>query len=166
MMMEKKEIIDYPNYEIYKDGRIWSKNKKDFMKPYLKINKKTGRKDYVIGLYNNSKPKSFLLARLLGIHFIPNPSNLPQIDHFDRNTLNNDLSNLRWVTPGQNMLNRGMHKNNKLKLRYIYKKREDTYIVEIHILNYERTFKSEESAILARNAFLEYNGHAFENIDE
>lgn len=136
------------------------------MQPYIQINKKTGRKDYRLGLSKNGKVKMFYLARLLGIHFIPNPLNLPQIDHIDRNPLNNDLSNLIWATSSDNNLNRKLRKTNKLRLRYIYLTKQNTYCVEIRILNYERNFKSEESAILARNAFLEYNGHAFENIDE
>ena len=35
--------------------------------------------------------------RLLAIQYIPNPDNLPEIDHIDRNRQNNSLDNLRWV---------------------------------------------------------------------
>jgi len=38
--------------------------------------------------------------------FIPNPDNLPMVDHEDRDKLNNNLSNLRWVTRSQNGRNR------------------------------------------------------------
>jgi hypothetical protein len=34
---------------------------------------------------------------LLALQYIPNPENLPEVDHFDKNRLNNDLANLRWV---------------------------------------------------------------------
>ena len=30
-----KEIIDYPNYLIYEDGRVQNKTTKMFLKPYL-----------------------------------------------------------------------------------------------------------------------------------
>lgn len=34
--------------------------------------------------------------------FLPNPDNLPEIDHIDGNALNNNLDNLRWVTRLEN----------------------------------------------------------------
>lgn len=46
--------------------------------------------------------KDWRLHRLLADHFIPNPKGLNCIDHIDGDKLNNDLSNLRWCTIGQN----------------------------------------------------------------
>ena len=39
-------------------------------------------------------------------HFLPNPDDLPEIDHIDRNPLNNALENLRWVSRSENCRNR------------------------------------------------------------
>jgi len=46
------------------------------------------------------------IHRLLAIQYIPNPDNLPEVDHIDRNKQNNDLSNLRWVSHSENARNR------------------------------------------------------------
>lgn len=46
--------------------------------------------------------KQYLLHRLVAEHNIPNPENLPQVNHKDRNKLNNHPSNLEWVTNQQN----------------------------------------------------------------
>ena len=48
------------------------------------------------------------IHRLVAETFIPNDKNLPQVDHIDRNRIHNDISNLRWVTPRENLLNRDM----------------------------------------------------------
>ena len=51
--------------------------------------------------------RSYQLHRILARHFIPNPDDLPQVDHIDRNPLNNSIENLRWVSSSENMRNRG-----------------------------------------------------------
>ena len=162
--MNYKEIEEYPNYIIFKTGKIWSKKSKIFLKPYLRTKKTDGRQDYIIHLYKDGKQKHFLLARLLGIAFIPNPHNKPEIDHIDRNPLNNDLSNLRWFTHEEQQRNKGLQKNNKLGLRYIYIKK-NSYKVQIPRLKYNKTYKTLEEAILQRNSFLDFMGEDYQNID-
>ena len=49
---------------------------------------KSGRKDC----------KSFYVHRLVAKHFVPNPDNLPEVNHIDGNTLNNTANNLEWCT--------------------------------------------------------------------
>ena len=163
--MDYKQIEDYPNYIIYEDGRVWTKYYNRFLTPYLKIDKSDGRKAYTIKLCKDGKENTFYLARLLGIAFIPNPLDKPQIDHIDRNSLNNDLSNLRWATLEEQQKNKGLYNNNKLGLRYIMKTKNNSYRVKIAILNYEKTFKTEEEAILQRNCFLDFMGEDYLNID-
>lgn len=56
---------------------------------------------YVI-LSKNGKIKSFSIHQLVAKHFIPNPQNKPQVNHLDENPLNNNYSNLAWVTSKEN----------------------------------------------------------------
>ena len=50
------------------------------------------------------KHKSVGVHRLIAITFIPNPDNLPVVNHKDLNTRNNCVSNLEWVTQRDNCL--------------------------------------------------------------
>lgn len=47
--------------------------------------------------------------RLVAQAFIPNPDNLPEVDHIDRNSVNNTVGNLRWSTFTDNQNNRQRH---------------------------------------------------------
>lgn len=47
--------------------------------------------------------KTMAVHRLVAMVWIPNPNNLPQINHKDLNKLNNDYRNLEWCTPKGNM---------------------------------------------------------------
>lgn len=55
-----------------------------------------------VTLYDNTARHKFLVHRLVAFAFIPNPDNLPQINHKDENRLNNCVSNLEWCTAEYN----------------------------------------------------------------
>ena len=77
--------------------------------------------------------KGMTIHRLVAIHYIPNPNNLPQVDHINRIKTNNDVSNLRWVSNSDNQQNVGIritntsgHKNISYCIsrnRWVYTKR-------------------------------------------
>jgi hypothetical protein len=103
-----KDINDFEGiYEISNKGRIKAAyrqgNRCRLLKPHL------GKNGYYDVLLRNKEiKKKITIHRLLGLHFIENddPINKYMIDHIDRNRTNNNLDNLRWVTPLENTLNR------------------------------------------------------------
>lgn len=56
-----------------------------------------------VSLYKDNKRKNKYLHRLLAEAFIPNPKNLPIINHMDENPSNNKLKNLEWCDHQHNL---------------------------------------------------------------
>lgn len=48
------------------------------------------------------RQKQIYSHRLIAETLIPNPNNLPEIDHIDYDKTNNNISNLRWVDRKEN----------------------------------------------------------------
>jgi hypothetical protein len=61
------------------------------------------KKGYLqVGLWKNGVQKRFTIHRLVAQAFLPNPNNLPQVNHKDEVKTNNHLENLEWCTPKYN----------------------------------------------------------------
>ena len=58
---------------------------------------------FIIDLYKNNKRKNMLLHRAVALSFIPNPLNLPVINHKDNNRTNDVVTNLEWCDMSYNM---------------------------------------------------------------
>lgn len=90
-----KQVTNYNDYYINKDGTIISFKRKSIHKLKTSID----RNGYVrIHLLKNGIRKSYLLHRLVAQTFIPNPNNLPEINHKDENKQNNCVNNLEWCS--------------------------------------------------------------------
>lgn len=105
-----KPINDYPGYEVSNYGRVRSYKRRGSghktLNPTPKVmNPGTDLYGYkIVRLCNNTKRgKMFSIHRLVGIHFIENPHNLPIIRHMDNNPSNNHHTNLKWGTHKDNM---------------------------------------------------------------
>lgn len=84
-------------YKITNDGRIYSEYLGDFLKPFY------SKGGYVrVKLNYGDRSKKFMMHRLVAMAFIPNPKNLPVVDHINRNRADNRVENLQWVTSQEN----------------------------------------------------------------
>lgn len=87
-----KQLENFSNYLIYPNGQIKNIKRNKSLTCSLHC---SGY--YIVKLVNDlGERKTFKLHRLLAILFIPNPDNLPCVNHKDENKLNNSLDNLEW----------------------------------------------------------------------
>lgn len=75
------------------------------------------------------------IHRLVGLHFIDNPDNLPQIGHKDHDREHNRLDNLYWTTPKQNTADGIRDGKINAKKRPNTKKLTKSQICEIALLS-------------------------------
>ena len=94
-----KDITGYEGlYQVSNLGRVKSlkykrSNKEKIIKSYVR---KLGY--LAVSLYKENKFKIFSIHRLVAQAFVPNPNNLPCINHKDENPSNNIWTNLEWCT--------------------------------------------------------------------
>ena len=125
----EKEIKDFERYIVYDDGRVWSKWKKEFLKPILKD---TGY--YEVQLWKKCKRTHKPIHKLVAEAFIPNPENKPCIDHKNGDRTDNRVENLRWCTQPENNnfeVYRSRQKNNPIKSKIVYQYTLDGELVNV-----------------------------------
>lgn len=109
-----KDIEGYEGlYQVSNLGRVKSlkrkrydiNNKKIIYENKIKIIKgQDTKKGYLlVRLYKNNCYTIKSIHRLVAEAFIPNPDNLPQVNHKDENVANNIVSNLEWCTNEYNI---------------------------------------------------------------
>ena len=57
----------------------------------------------MVSIKTNKGWRSIGVSRLIAIAFIPNPDNLPEVDHINYDRTDYSLSNLRWTTHADNI---------------------------------------------------------------
>lgn len=110
-----KDIKGYEGlYAVDENGNVWSYEKTSPIGKnggvvnrgglILKPSQQGRTKHQRVMLFKNGKRKSYLIHRLVAQAFIPNPENLPLINHKDCDPTNNHISNLEWCTAKQNSI--------------------------------------------------------------
>lgn len=97
-----KDVIGFEDrYKVSSSGNIYSKLKNINLKPA--IDKDGYRR---ITLYKKGKLKNYRMSRMVAIHFLPNPNNLPQVNHIDHIKDNDAVCNLEWCEDYENQRKR------------------------------------------------------------
>ena len=128
-----KKVDGFNNrYSVSSDGDVRNDERGTIVKPMLS----TSGYHYV-HLVVDRKKRTCYVHRLVGIAFLDNPHNYPQIDHIDGCKTNNRISNLRWVNVSQNRLAYGSKQRAENRRRSVLAK---------HIDGTEILFKSRTAA--------------------
>lgn len=99
-MYQEKRIHNFPDYSITSTGQVISYKKEQPI--VLKTwQQKSGYEN--IKLSKGGSTFHFLIHRLVAEHFIPNPDNLPQVNHINKIRNDNRVENLEWCTAKDNL---------------------------------------------------------------
>lgn len=96
-----KPIDDFNGYYVSNLGNVYSDKNGDLklLKPWLDSK---GRY-LMVSLSQDGKKNNRLVHRLVAQAFLPNPNNLPVVNHKDKNTHNPCVNNLEWCTTKYNV---------------------------------------------------------------
>ena len=84
-----------------RSGTIIVHRKPKRIKPHLRGK---GKQLYeAVTLTKDGVSKAYSLHRIVALAFLPNPDNLPEVNHKDENPLNNRADNLEWCTHQYNI---------------------------------------------------------------
>lgn len=110
--MTKKTIPGFPDYAITKGGQVWSKPRKGsgcFEKGKWLKSGKTKNGYFIVCLCKNKKTYSKYVHRLVLKTYLKKRTGNVECCHNDGNKQNNDLSNLRWGTHSENIMDAVKH---------------------------------------------------------
>jgi hypothetical protein len=151
-MEEWRPILGFENYEVSNHGNV--KHGDRAMKCTV-LTKPFGYKKVRVSLSKDGKQSWCTISRLVAQAFLPNPDNLPTVDHIDRNSQNNHVSNLRWASYQTQNMNRDVAIGVSGH-RHIYKHKNGWQVrIRRHTQHvFDKCFSTIEEAIEARDQFI------------
>ena len=166
-----KDIPDYEVlYAVSSFGRILSydrlidrsaSGKGNYVLPGRILKTRSDADGYtLVDLNAGHDKKTFKVHRLVAEAFIPNPENLPHVDHSDGVRANNHLTNLKWSSVKENLLTKH---NIKQASGYRGVRRTRTGRFQAYCNNHQignkfihiGVFDSAEAAYMARQDFIQ-----------
>lgn len=97
-MEERRELIDYPGFFVSREGKVYNSEGVE-RKQYM-----SGIPAYkYVSLPEGGKWQIRRVHILVAKAFIPNPDNLPVVNHIDEDKMNCVYTNLQWCTIQQNV---------------------------------------------------------------
>ena len=123
-------------YEVSNLGRVQSVNRVDssgkrrqsrLLKP---IPDKDGYSK--VSLSRSSKVKQVNLQRLVALHFISNPDDLPEVDHINCDRADNRAENLQWISRSSNRRLSWARGSRVVDMAHMAKMQEARWIVRQH----------------------------------
>ena len=103
VIIDKKDIPGFSKYQVGKDGNIYKKSTGELKAPF---GLPDGYNRYSLVPDNIVDNKSVIKKyghRIVAEAFIPNPNNLPFVNHINANRKDNRVENLEWCTASDNM---------------------------------------------------------------
>lgn len=101
MIEEYRKLREYPMYRIYNTGKVYSEYTKKFLR---RFDDNSGYLQVTLFSGHNKGRKTIKVHILVAKAFLPNPNNLPEVNHKDCNKYNNKVTNLEWVSKHGNMI--------------------------------------------------------------
>lgn len=98
-MNRDEKSVYFHGYKIFKNGEIL--HKRGYPLEFQLRERRGGKADAVVYLYYNGTRKKWTLSRLIAACFL-GPIDGYEINHKDRNPLNNHVDNLERVTASEN----------------------------------------------------------------
>ena len=107
------DVMGYPNYQVSKSGKLRNKSTGRVLKHLILTKGYHG-----VRLYHEGNGKTLKVHRLVAIHWIPNPDNLPEVNHKLGNKDLNGVDDLEWCTGQHNQAHKMLNGLNKAPTKF------------------------------------------------